>query len=948
MNINKLIEDAASKTPDPQRAAKNVERLFSEAPELIEGHEELIDGIAKLFSYSQFLADYCIRNPYHSSLAIKKIYDPLNRQEIISKGREELRISFEGSPGLFKKEAKKLLRDTKKDYLLRITLRDLLSISNLQECMAELSVLAEAVIELALDISHMLMREKFGDQKDNPFSIMGLGKLGVGELNYSSDIDILTLYHFDERLSSGVLTPSGMKVNRIYSNEYFCRLTEILTDLLQSPTEDGIAHRVDLRLRPNGQKGALSLSLDSYNSYYESWGKTWERMALIRSKPAAGNEWLARKFIRAIEPFVWKRSLDYNDIEEIRVLKKKIDTIFDVNDIKRGYGGIREIEFFVQIFQLFYGGERKSLRTGAISSVLEELLKEGLLIEEDAEILSESYIFLRRLEHVLQMKGDVRTHSLPPEPDELEILAKKMLFRNREEFLTELRLKRLMVRDMYNSLLGGTDETQELLFSLKDELPDDAIRDYLSFKGFRDSALALKNINALLDQISTGKTLRERTLLRKTIPAFLEHIAKSGNKDKALAMLVTFIQKIGDHESYIDLLAQRGDTREIITRIFSASTYLTRSLISLENLEGIFEYPDIRVDYKSMQERLVNLLCLTSDPLTAIRKFKATEELKSGMLFLNNFLDVSGFSHTLSALADIIIRAVVHYLHAERGFAVVGLGGFGARHLNIGSDLDLMFISSRRDPDLSYDTWAGEKGVAEELIRFLSEYTSEGFAYKVDMRLRPDGSQGVLVNDINGYENYYLKSAQSWEIQSLLRARPIAGDMDLLRSFQSWRRKAIINRGCEISMSEIRDMRKRIVREVSKESSGYDIKDGPGGIKEIEFLVQYLQLKHTKSFPDLIVYSTVAAVRRLTRHGILDTASEGLLLNSYRFLRTVDTILRLNEEAVLKTGSEVIAIMVIFLNLGSENELIKTIEDTRRKVVGITKRVYEGEPSQQN
>jgi glutamate-ammonia-ligase adenylyltransferase len=945
MNINNPIKDAASKTPDPERAIKNLERLFSEAPEFMEEHEGLIDCIAQLFSHSQFLADYCIKNPYHSSLAIKKLYDPLDKREIVMKAREELKISFEEYPGSFKKEAKKLLRDTKKNYLLRITLRDLLSISNLQECMAELSILAEAVIELALDISHILMRERFGDQRDNTFSIIGLGKLGVGELNYSSDIDILTLYRFEERLSSGVLTPSGMRTNRIYSHEYFCRLTEILTDLLQSPTDDGIAHRVDLRLRPNGQKGALSLSLDSYNSYYESWGKTWERMALIRSKPVAGDERLGKKFIRAIEPFVWKRSLDYNDIEEIRELKKKIDTIFDVNDIKRGYGGIREIEFFVQIFQLFYGGERKNLRRGPLSCILEELLKEGLLTEEDVGTLSGNYLFLRRLEHVLQMKDNVRTHSLPIRPDELEILSKKMHFRNREEFLTELRLKRLMVRDMYNSLLGGTDETQEILLSLKDELPDDAIRDYLSFKGFRNPVLALKNINALLDQISTGKTLRERTLLRKTIPAFFQYITKSENKDRALGMLVTFIQKIGDHESYIDLLAQRSDTREIITRTFSASTYLTRSLLSLENLEGIFEYPDIRVDYKSMQERLINLLHRASDPLSAIREFKVTEELKSGFLFLKDFLDVSGFSHTLSMLADIIIRAVVHYLHAGRGFAVVGLGGFGSRDLNIGSDLDLLFISSMRSPDLSHDTQAKKKGAAEELIRFLSEYTSEGFAYKVDMRLRPDGSGGILVKDIRGYENYYLKSAQSWEIQSLLRARPIAGDMNLLKAFQYMRRQIIMNRGHEISVSEIRDMRKRIIREVSKESSGYDIKDGPGGIKEIEFLIQYLQLKHAEGFPDIIAYSTTAAVRRLARYGILDAASEELLLNSYKFLRTVDTLLRLNEEDVLKTGSEVIAIVIMFLNLGSGDELIKRIEDTRRRVVETAKRVYEGESS---
>ena len=941
MKINKLIKEVSEGTPDPERAFKNFERFLKEVPGFLEKHKQQIDLVAKLFSHSQFLSDYCIRNPANLSFALRNLHTQINKQKIISQAQKWYKIPIEESPEVFKQKALKLLREIKKTYLLRITLRDISSITSLNESMTELSILSEAIIELGLDIAFVCMREKFGDLEDKTFSIIALGKLGAGELNYSSDIDILSVYSSVEGNSSGILQPSGIRTNRISSHEYFCRLIEILVNLLQSPTEDGIAYRVDLRLRPNGQKGDISLSLDSYISYYEAWGRTWERIALIRARPVAGDALLGEAFINALEPFVWKRAIDYNDIEEIKGLKKKIDMIIDVNDIKRGYGGIREIEFFVQTFQLLYGGERKNVRKAMLTQTLKELWEEGILSREDVRTLSTSYLFLRRLEHILQMRDDLQTYSLPSKPDEMKILSKKMHFQNENEFTSELKVKRLMVRDMYNSLLGASDLTQGVIFSLKDELPDNAMMDYLSFKGFKNPALALKNIYALHDQVSFGKTMRERNLLRKTIPLFLEYIVKTENRDRALGMLVTLIEKIGSHESYIDLLLQRDDTREILIQVFSTSTYLTRLLLSLENLEGIFEYPDIRTDYKSLQGRLINILRRNPDPMNAVREFKNIEELKSCLLFIRGGGDIYRLSHMLSMLADTIIRAITKYLHADKGFAVMGLGGVGARELNIGSDLDLIFISTQRELQTSYKISSQERGAAEELIRFLSEYTANGYAYKVDMRLRPDGSKGILVNDMNGYSNYYYKYAQPWEIQSLLRARPIAGDMSLLKAFQHMKRQIILQRGKEISSSDIKDIRKRIVHEISKESSGYDLKNGPGGIKEIEFLVQYLQLKHAVRYQNLIVYNTVTAIKRLTRYAILDRDTEGLLLHAHRFMKTIDTFLRLNEEDVLKINSELVDIIVRFLHLKSKAELIKQIEDMKQQVLEISRRFYE-------
>jgi glutamate-ammonia-ligase adenylyltransferase len=941
MNINRLIQEASGETPDPGRALKNLENFSREAPEIIEEHAKQIDLIARLFAYSQFLGDYSVRNPSCLSRTLRDLSASIDKEKILSRALSEY-SSFrdEERQADYREKAVALLRKMKKDYLLLITLKDIAGLTDLNECTSELTVLSEAIMELALDMSYVLMRRKFGLLRENAFSLIGMGKLGAGELNYSSDIDIITIYRSEDGFSTGVLNPFGIRHNKISPHEYFCTLTEILTNLLQLPTEDGIAYRVDLRLRPNGQKGALSLSLDSYRSYYEAWGKTWERIALIRARPVAGDYGFGEKFLSVIEPFVWKRSMDYNDIEEVRELKKRIDTVADMNDIKRGHGGIREIEFFVHTFQLLYGAERTNLRKALLAGALGELLRSGLLPRDDVRTLSESYIFLRRIEHILQMKDDMQIYSLPAQPEELQILARKMHFETAAAFTAGLRLKRLKVRDMYNSLLGGTDAGEEVILYLPDELPENLLLDYLSFRGFKDTRLALKHMNALLEQISTGKTIRERTLLRKTIPAFLAQIMKSPNKDRALSMLVTFIQKTGNHESFIDLLQKRDDTREIIVDTFSASTYLTRSLLSLENLEGIFEYPDIRTDFRSLQGRLLSILDYNAQPPDALREFKAIEELKSGFLFLKGYLDTAAFTHKLSMLADIIIRAVVRYLHTDEGFAVIGLGGFGARELNIGSDLDLLFISSSDGINARRENPHAEGRIADELVSFLSAYTEKGFAYKVDFRLRPDGSKGMLVNDMKGYENYYLRSAHPWEVQSLIRARPIAGDMKLLRAFQNFRRRTIILRGPEVTGPDIRNMRKRIVREIARETSGYDLRNGPGGIKEIEFLVQYLQLRHASRMPDLIIHHTADALKRLIGYKILPLRKGEFLLSAYGFLKTVDTLLRLNEEDVLKTNSELADIISVFLKLGSGNKLMKKVDSTRKRVLDMTKDFY--------
>ncbi|MEW6585442.1 MAG: hypothetical protein AB1442_07485 [Nitrospirota bacterium] len=938
MNTEKILREAALATPDPERAYRNLEKLFEEAPSLVEERKKQIALIALLFSYSQFLADFSIRNPSALSSGLSYLSIPVSRQSVI--GDAEERGAFRDGPAFTRQEGMKLLRDAKKTFLLRITLRDISDVTGQYEIMDELSSLAEALLELALDFSRRLMKDRFGELKEDSFCLAALGKLGAGELNYSSDIDIISLYRSADFSSSGIVSPSNVRMNRITAHEYFCRLTETVTGLLIAPTEDGIAWRTDLRLRPNGQKGELSLSLNSYSSYYEAWGKAWERMMLIRARPVAGDILLGNAFISAIEPFVWKRSIDYNDVEEIRDMKKKIDTVFDVKDIKRGYGGIREIEFFVQTFQLLYGGERHALRTRRLGEAIRVLEREGFLVTVERKTLEDGYLFLRRIEHMLQMKDDLQTHSLPSDPRELRVLARKMGYEDDESFFTALRSMRLKARDMYNSLLGLPDETSEGMVLLKEKLPKDETLSFLSSTGFSQPESAWRNITKLNEQIAVGKTLRERTLLRKTIPLFFEHVTRSANKDRALGALVSFMEKIGSHESYLDLLQKRKDSRKIVITVFSMSSYLTRLLTSLENIESIFEYPGVRMDYPALEERIITALERAHEPSQVIREFKMIEELKAGMLFLSGLSDVYAFSRSLSMLADTILRAAFAHLRLDSFLAVIGFGAFGAEELNIGSDLDIVFAKSVSDAIPRDASSHVHRNPAGAFIKFISGYTAQGFAYRVDLRLRPDGSKGILLNDIAGYRTYYLHSAQPWEIQSLLRARPVCGNPALLNAFRSMGKEVIVKRGIEISGSLMRRMRQRIVNEVAKESLGYDLKNGPGGLKEMEFLVQYLQLKHSVRFPALISHDTVSAVKSLTRYGILEKNKGEFLLRSHRFLRSVDTLLRLNDEDVLKKDSDIIAIIMAYVNIPSRDALHEQIEDVRRKVLAVAENVY--------
>ncbi|MBI5058035.1 MAG: bifunctional [glutamate--ammonia ligase]-adenylyl-L-tyrosine phosphorylase/[glutamate--ammonia-ligase] adenylyltransferase [Nitrospirae bacterium] len=932
--IHKNITDACRSASDPKRAGTNLHRLM-EASSGRERFLPYLKDVAKLFAASQFLSNYCISNPDELFAALKELKTPVTKKFLSVKGKTGLALAEE----LDLSDILKRLRLFKKSQLLRITLRDITGETDTLSSMDELTCLAEFVIDFALDCSLKINSRHFGGPSDDGLALIALGKLGGEELNYSSDVDLIAVYAGEEGQTSGTVSPSGVLMNRISSSEFYFKVMELFNKILSRNTEDGIVYRVDLRLRPQGEKGEVALPLSSYKTYYEAWGRTWERMALIRARPVAGNMRLGKAFMETIGPFVWKKTMDYSGIEEIKALKKKIDSSFSRDDIKRGYGGIREAEFFIQTFQLIYGPEHGGLRTHRFLNAIQSLRWLGMVPEEELVTLRENYLHLRRVEHLLQMKDDLQTHSLPSSEDDLKSLAIKSGFTSTDRFLSDLRMRRMKIRNMYNSLLGTEEDVHaEALSLLEGDLSDDELSEYLSFRGIKNPPAGLMNLKGMREQFEFFKTQRERTVMRKVIPLLIEKALNSESPDRALKGLVSFFTVMGIKETYLTGFTERKELQDGIIKIFSLSTNLTRIFLSnTRYLDLLLEGNIIRKTLSKTREELKKSIPGENFE-TGIAEYKNVEEIRLGSFFLMHVMKVNHLVRCLSHLAEAVIGIIVENCQKtenrrqksegrsqKAGFAVLGMGKLGSREMTFGSDLDIIFLSESPD----------ELKTAEKILKTLTAYTDKGIIYNVDMRLRPDGIKGALINNLEGYRNYYLKNAHPWEIQALLKVRPIAGDMDIARSFAEMAKEVILKRGVELKREDIKSMRERIMKELSHEPQGVDVKLGPGGIEEIEFFVQWLQLNNATGSPEILVQDTASAIRRLAKKGILRPENGRALLDAYEYLRTLETLMRLNEEHVIVKDSDFTELAGIFMGHKNKEEFVKYLKGLRSNVLEV-------------
>jgi [glutamine synthetase] adenylyltransferase / [glutamine synthetase]-adenylyl-L-tyrosine phosphorylase len=928
---------------DPDMALNHLERFLNEFDPVSQFAQEVrarpavLTDLIVLFGASRFLASHCIATASSTfPLLCHPAYLALPADKELIAGR--LAAMLQGlarEEDLFRR-----LRLFRKQEMLRIGLRDLLGRADLTETVAELSNLAEVCLQAAYERADAELRSRFGapliqsgdgSTRTAGFAVIGMGKLGGKELNFSSDIDLMYVYTADGE-TAGVPGPDGAPANRISNHQYFIKLAEKLSAAIGQNTADGFVFRVDLRLRPEGQRGPLAQSLGGYEIYYESWGQTWERSALIKARPVAGDEAVGREFLERITPFVYRKYLDFGAIVEIREMKQKINRDVEQKgkthrDVKLGYGGIREIEFMVQALQLIYGGRDRGLRERNTVIALHTLAQKGLLTYQETAELSKAYAFLRTVEHRIQILNDLQTQTLPAGDAELRALARRTGYldpgREAEALLNDYAAHAYRVRSIYDKLLSqsdraGDEEQPQAEFSalLGPDISEQEAVGILGRYGFRDPSRAFRNIVLLREgQAFVHQTPRSRRVFNEMFPLLFEEFAASPDPDMALNYFESYLASQGSWDAFQAFMRQDVRSLKVLVSIFGNSEYFSRMLVrSPALLEDLMDASrEMGLGSSAFLEHgldtALDKAATITDKLDVLRRFKHREELRIGMADLMGAIPLPAVCRSLSRLADACLGAALDLAAHETakrcgvdgscgGLAVIGAGKLGGRELIYGSDLDILFVynearASAPPPGMTVFEYFSK--MAERSIAYLTTMTREGFAYRVDTRLRPTGSKGPLVQSLSAFKTYYSSQAETWERQSLVNSRCVAGDRSVGKDLLDTLR-GLIYRDDDpaVLAAEVMAMRKRMQEERGREDAAqYNIKQGTGGLVDIEFLAQYLQLRHGKKHTWVRVPGTVNALRALRKEGLLSPEDHRVLCDAYLFLRRLESRLRI-------------------------------------------------------
>jgi len=943
-NFHRLLPDILSSlrsAGDPDMALNHLERFLTELGpdagfvDAVHSPAAVLAPLTALFGASRFLSAFAIATAAETfRLLCNALYlaYPADRELL----EDRLLLALQGA--VREDDLLRVLRVFRKRELLRIAVRDLVGRADLSETVGELSNLAEVTIQAAYEWHAEGLRRKHGrpliageDGGVLPagFAVIGMGKLGGRELNFSSDVDLMYVYTADGE-TEGIPGTEGSTTNRITNHQYFVKLAELVSAAIGRNTADGFVFRVDLRLRPEGQKGPLAQSLGGYEIYYESWGQTWERSALIKARPVAGDEAVGREFVERITPFVYRKYLEFGAIAEIRDMKQKINREVQLKgkthrDVKLGYGGIREIEFLVQALQLIYGGRDRMIRERGTLKALHILAQKSLLTYQEIADLSRAYGFLRTVEHRIQMLNDLQTQTLPAGDAELRALARRTGYREpgkeTEMLLRDYADHARKVRDIYDNLLSQAPEgpveeesRSDFAFLLDPQTGEQEALPVLERYGFHDPSRAYRNIQLLREgQAFVHQTPRSRRVFQELFPVLFKEITASPDPDMALHHCESYLASQGSWDAFHAVVRQDPRVPHALVSVFGNSEYFSRMLVRTPGIIGelLEEGEDTGLGSTRFLERglaeAIGKAATLTDRLDGLRRFKHREELRIGMADLTGAIPLAAFSRSLSRLADACLGAALLLAGAETarrygggscdGLAVIGAGKLGGRELIYGSDLDILFVyddtkTGVPPPGLSVFEFLNK--VAEKTIAYLTTMTREGSVYRVDTRLRPSGSKGPLVQSVAAFRNYFSAQADTWERQALLHARFVAGDREAGRGLLDMLGDILCRDEDPAALaSSVRAMRKRIEDELGKEDAGqYNIKQGAGGLVDIEFLAQYLQLREGKAHPRLRVPGTINALRALQRERILAPDASRQLRSSYVFLRKLESRLR--------------------------------------------------------
>ena len=908
----------------------------------LQGQSQVLATLPKVWGCSPFIAHQCIRRS-------ELLTDLIQSDELLTEPDDySQRLQCLLPTGISEDELMQVLRKYRQREMVRIAWRDLAGWATLNETLKSLSDLADAILQAALDKVHEMTVQQFGtpcnkEGKEQSLVVLGLGKLGGQELNFSSDIDLIFAY-----------PETGETVGNQRSRtnqEFFVRLGQKFIHVLNHVTADGFVFRVDMRLRPFGDSGPLAMSFDALEDYYQVHARDWERYALVKARVCAGDKQAGHALLKNLRPFVYRRYLDFHAFEALRDMKSLIDQEARrkglINNIKLGKGGIREVEFTCQVFQLIRGGRQPALQQRHLLSVLDVLKREDLLSNDATTYLKEGYRFLRQTENHLQAIDDRQTQTLPEDALNQTRLAYSMGFESWDSFVAALHHHQNTVHYQFSQVIAPSEGQEAATTSMQspwktlwlEGLQDEERAQIMLAKaGFQEAESALQRLQQLENSPKIQRmSLKERKRLDQLIPLLLANLLSCDQPDLALSRILDLIETVAQRSVYLALLIERPQVLQLLVQLCAHSEWIAKQITRYPLL--LDELLDKRRLYdplspteldNALQAQLAHLptddLELQMDSLC---QFQRAYVLRVAASELSNTLNVEVASDYLTALADTLVGRALHmawdYLVERHGypmcqdngelrqaqFCIVAYGKAGGIEMSYGSDLDIVFLHDSQgeqqetNGDKCLDNNTFFMRLARRIIHILTTNTPAGNLYEVDSRLRPGGNSGLLVSSLTGFEQYQQQDAWTWEHQALVRARAIAGDNECRQTFEKIRRTTLmVSRDTEKLKQDVLEMRVKMRDSLDKSNdTQFDIKQGVGGIADIEFIVQYLVLRWAKEYPQLLeTTGMLPMLKRFVNYHLLSQMACEQLSEAYRAYRAETHRLVLqNQSAVVDT-----------------------------------------------
>lgn len=815
------------------------------------------------------------------------------------------------------------LRLAKQEVALAAALADLGGVWGTMEVTGALTRIGDATLQAAVRFCLADAAARGKIELPNPadpaegsgWILLAMGKYGAHELNYSSDIDLIVFFDRD--------VPKLADPDEAV--DLFVKLTKRMVKIMQERTADGYVFRTDLRLRPDPGATPIAMSLDAAFQYYESMGQNWERAALIKARPAAGDLKAGWGFVSEIRPFIWRKYFDYAAIADVHSIKRQIhahkghgEIAVNGHNVKLGRGGIREIEFFVQTQQLIAGGRNPSLRGRATLEMLERLVEHRWIEAKVRDELTEAYLFLRNVEHRIQMVADEQTHTLPEDDKGVERIARLMGMKGVKDFAAALRKRLVIVQGHYARLFENAPELSSTLGNLvfTGDEDDPGTLETLSGLGYRKPREVTAAIRAWhFGRYAATRSTVARERLTELTPVLLTAIAETENADAAFLAFDRLVAKLPAGVQLFSLLVSNPQLLTLLTRIMGAAPKLAETIGRRPRvLDALMEpaFFDVVPDQADLDRRLAESFDEArdyEDLLDRARIFGQEQSFLIGVRILTGTLSAAQAGQAYAALAEVVVRrllvAVEEELARAHGrvaggvAAVVALGKLGGREMTASSDLDLMLLY---DFDPACEMSDGAKPLApsqyyirltQRLVAALSAPTAQGLLYEVDFRLRPSGSKGPMATRLVAFRSYHAEEAWTWEHMALTRARPIAGDPGFARVVEAAIRDVLVARRAQEKLrADVVEMRD-LIRQEKGTRDPWDIKQVDGGLVDVEFVAQFLQLRHAPETAEVLATGTIPALMRLAAAGFLDADTAEVLIPAMRLYQGLTQALRM-------------------------------------------------------